>query len=247
MRRAWDAFRLAVAFLTLVPVRVSEQVTTEANLAASRYAYPLVGALIGLLLAALSEGLRALRLSGNGSALALLAAAVLVTGGLHLDGVADLFDGLFLPGGPVRRLAVMRDPHVGSYGTTALVLVLLGKFVALSALPDGRRSLGILGACVAGRCLILVSAGLATYARPEGTGRILVQAMRPVDALLGLLILMAAGYALSGGPGLRAGLGSVTAAGLLTWLARRRLGGITGDVLGAVVEMGEMVYLLSLG
>jgi adenosylcobinamide-GDP ribazoletransferase len=247
MRRAWDAFRLALACLTIVPVRPGESGDEDAHLAASRYAYPLVGALIGLLLAAMSAGLSALHCPQPIAAFLLVAAAVGITGGLHLDGLADLGDGLFLPGGTERRLAVLRDPHVGSFGVIALVLVLGGKFAALGTLSRHGRSLAILGACIIGRSLVLVAAGLSHYARPEGTGKVIIEATRPVDAILGALVVIAMGFVTCGWEGLGAGLAALATTLVATGLAVRRLGGTTGDVLGTVVELGEMVYLVGLG
>ncbi|MBX6311300.1 MAG: adenosylcobinamide-GDP ribazoletransferase, partial [Isosphaeraceae bacterium] len=174
MSRALKALRLALAFLTVLPIPFRDSEIHEADLAASRFAYPVVGVLIGLVLAGLHEGLARGAIAAPLRAFLLLAAGVLLTGGLHLDGLADTCDGLFLWGGPERRLAVMRDPHIGSFGATGLLLVLLGKYAALVSLESGERTLALLGGAVASRSGLLVMAGLAPYARPEGTGRIVV-------------------------------------------------------------------------
>jgi adenosylcobinamide-GDP ribazoletransferase len=172
-----------------------------------------------------------------------LAGAVL-TGGLHLDGLADTCDGLFLGGDAERRLAVMRDPHVGSHGIVALILTLIGKFAALAALSEPRRSLALFGAWTVSRALILVAAGWADYARPEGTGRIVVQATTRHEAVAATaFVLLIASFSASA-RGLVAALAALFLTAGLTWIARRRLGGITGDILGASVELGEMAYLV---
>ena len=112
--------------------------------------------------------------------------------------------------------------------------------------PDSARPRTIHRALTLFSAWFKVSAGLASYARPEGTGRILVAATRPFESALGLLLVLTIGASLSGWPGVRAGLMALGIAFLFTALASRRLGGLTGDVLGAVVEVGEMVYLLNL-
>ncbi len=245
MRRAGNALLLALAFLTILPVRFGSK-TTDADLAASRFFYPFIGGFLGLMLAGTSWGLSQASLSPQVAAFVILALWVILSGGLHLDGLADTFDGLFLWGDAGRRLEVLRDPHVGSYGVTALVLVLLGKLAALETLAETDRSLALLGASIVARCLVLTSAGVSTYARPSGTGRILIDATRPIEAALATGLALAVGAALAGWVGLLASLGALGVAAGLTIVAQRRLGGITGDILGALVELSELAYLLVL-
>ncbi|HEV3164979.1 MAG TPA: adenosylcobinamide-GDP ribazoletransferase [Isosphaeraceae bacterium] len=247
MSRVTRALWLACGLLTIVPVHLADNEVVEADLAASRYAFPVVGLAIGLVLAAMSELL--------GASPPLLAAFVLVavgcllSGGLHLDGLADTADGLFLTGGPEHRLAVMRDPHVGSFGVVAIVLVLLGKLTALASLPSTghARSLAIIAAVAISRTLILVCAGSARYARPEGTGRVVVEATTFPDALGAAVVVVVLGLVLARAPGLVASLVALAVAWGLTRVASKRVGGVTGDTLGALVELGELVILVTLG
>jgi adenosylcobinamide-GDP ribazoletransferase len=243
MRRAARALRLAFAFLTVLPLRSRDGQVTEADLAASRFAYPLVGLAIGLVLAGLSEALARLPAPPLLSAFLLVGTGVAITGGLHLDGLADTADGLFLWGDADRRLAAMRDPRLGSFGAMALTLALLGKFAALASLGGHRRGLALLVAAAAGRTLVLVSAGLARYARREGTGRILVEecTLREAQVAAALVVILGATLA---GPGLAAAALALGLAWGLTRLADRRLGGVTGDTLGALVELGELAFLV---
>lgn len=245
LARAARATKLALAFLTVIPLgRADDAPATEADLVASRFAYPFVGGAVGLVMAALSEALRHVGVSPAVSAFILIAFLAILTGGLHLDGLADTFDGLFLWGGADRRLTVMRDPHIGSHGVSAIVLVLLGKYAVLADLDGSGRSLALLGAVAVSRTLILVSAGLARYARPQGTGRLVIEAATRRDALAATLASLAFTSAVAGWPGLIAGLGALILAFTLTQLAARRLGGITGDILGATVELGELTFLV---
>jgi adenosylcobinamide-GDP ribazoletransferase len=241
------ALQLALAFLTVVPVRTGDVEVAADDLAASRLAYPVIGLGIGLVLAAVSWGLARSGVGPGVSAFVLVAAGTALTGALHLDGLADTADGLFLWGDRARRLAVMRDPNVGSYGVAAVVLVVLGKYAALSGLAGPARGWAVIGAAVVSRSLVLVSAGTAGYARPEGTGRILVEATTLRDAAGAGVLALIAGAVVAGGAGLLAAVLAIGLACGVTGLARARLGGVTGDTLGAVVETGELVVLLTLG
>lgn len=246
-RDAVRALKLAAAFLTVVPVPFAAGEVSDADLARSRYAFPLVGAVIGLALAVLSGALARAGAAPGLSAFLIVAAGAVLTGGLHLDGLADTADGLFLWGDRDRRLAVMRDPHVGSYGLTAVVVVILGKYAVLSGLAGPSRGWAVFGAAVIGRALVLVSAGSAGYARPQGTGRILIEATTFRDATGAALLVLVVGLVVGGGAGLAAGAAALGLAWGLTRLATDRLGGVTGDTLGALVESGEWLVLLTLG
>jgi adenosylcobinamide-GDP ribazoletransferase len=176
----------------------------------------------------------------------LIAAAVALTGALHLDGLADTFDGLFLPGDRERRLAAMRDPHIGTFGVTALVLVLLGKYAAISLLSRHDRSLALIGAVFESRCLLLVSAAVGQYARAEGTGRIFVSSTGRPEATGFVSIALGLSFILLARSGVVAASLALAMALSLSFLAKIRVGGITGDILGAVGELGELAYLVSL-
>jgi adenosylcobinamide-GDP ribazoletransferase len=246
MRRAWAAFRAALAFLTILPVRFTSGAPTPANLADSRFAYPLVGLVLGLILAWLSSGLASLSIAPTLSAFLLVLTPVVMTGALHLDGLSDAADGMWLRGGFERRLAAMRDPQAGPFGVTAIVLVLLGKYTALLALaPHPQRALAVLIAAITGRCAIIVAAGSARYARPEGTGRILVDACHRRDALCASAVALLIGAACGRLGGLLAVAAALIATISLVALARQQLRGVTGDVLGAVVEVSELAVLFT--
>jgi adenosylcobinamide-GDP ribazoletransferase len=246
LRRAFQLFQLALSFLTVLPAKLGTREFTESDIAASRWYYPAVGGLIGLLLTGMNEIGMALNWYGPLASFLLLAVWVLVTGGLHLDGLADTADGLFLAGGAERRLAVMRDPHLGSFGVIAIILVLLGKYVTLAGVAGHARSVAVAGAAFVGRSLILVSAGSAGYARPDGTGKVLVEGTHRGDCVAAVILICVAGLLLSGWVGLSACLIALMICWSLTTVAARRVGGITGDVLGAVVELGELGYLFVL-
>jgi adenosylcobinamide-GDP ribazoletransferase len=246
MKRVARALALAFACLTILPLRFRDGAVGEAEIADSRYAYPIVGLVLGLILAALSAILARWSIPPLLTAFWLTTAGAILTGGLHLDGLADTADGLFLGGGSERRLAAMRDPHLGSFGAIALVLVLVGKFAALASLTGSRRQAALLLALTLSRTLLLVAAGSAQYARSEGTGRILIQASTPRDAIGASVLALGLGIIIAGIPGLLAATCLMVLAWILVRLASLRLGGITGDLLGALVELGELAVLMVL-
>jgi adenosylcobinamide-GDP ribazoletransferase len=244
------SFLVALAFLTIVPVRFRTQ-PDAADVARSRFWYPLVGALLG---AALGGWTGLLTLWGRPpllSAFLVLLAWVVLTGALHLDGFCDLCDGLFGGRTPEDRLRILKDPHLGTFGRAGGVLLLLGKFVLLAEVvrwPE--RGPWVVGGSVAvARCLALCVAAVARYPRPEGTGKALIDAARPWEAALfagvavGIGVLVALQIDLPGGWVWC--LPPLVGVFALAWVCRRRLGGVTGDCLGAAIEMAELLFLLA--
>jgi adenosylcobinamide-GDP ribazoletransferase len=241
------ALRLAFAFLTVIPVRFDDGAPTEQELAASRYGFPCVGLVIGLLMAALSDLLVFARVEPWPAAALLLVALALISGVLHLDGLADSCDGLFMPrANAQRRLDVMRDPHVGSFGATGIALLLIAKHSALVSLSGSGRTLGVFAAVAVSRTLVLVAAGLAESARSDGTGRVFIQATTERDAVGSALLACVLGAGIVGLRGFLAAVAAFAVTFALTRFSQSRLEGVTGDILGAAVELSETTFLLAL-
>ncbi|MGF1506214.1 MAG: adenosylcobinamide-GDP ribazoletransferase [Anaerolineae bacterium] len=206
--------------------------------------FPLVGLVIGALLA----GVSLLPVPDGGvHAFLLLAMRILLTGGLHLDGLADSCDGLFASVPVERRLAIMKDPRAGSWAVIGLVVLLLGKWSALRALPAAPATL--LVTPVAARWAMVVAVAAFPYARQKGTGGLFRQGFGPGQVLgaTGLTALILGGLAAVTGSWLPL---LTAAAALLTvflfggWAARRLGGCLTGDTYGAVCEITETVCLM---
>lgn len=225
---------VAITFLTRLPM---PQVAADAQdfAAAIRY-YPAVGLIVGA--GVWAAALAGARIDPWTGALAALAAWVAITGALHLDGLADVADGLGAAHGNRERLmAVMADPHVGSFGVVAIGLQLVGKLVLLHALIP------------VGWALLLVPAiariGPLWWARTlpplkPGLGASVARAVRRRN-IAGWAALAAGAAVLA--PAMAAG--AVLIAGFGAW-CRRRLGGISGDAHGAGIELCETGLLLAL-
>ncbi len=235
-------FPLALTFLTVIPWPGASLAGPQ-DLARSMFWFPWVGAILGLIYIAAWTGMELL-LPGVAAAAILVALSVLLTAGLHLDGLADTFDGLGGGGSPEARLRIMKDSRLGTFGAVSLVIVLLLKFAFLLSLAGRGTTGAVFLFPVVSRWGMVLLAYLSPYARPEGG---LGQAMTMgVDREV-LAGATAGALALSF---LALGLGGVIllagAAGFI-WLASRyfqpKLGGVTGDVLGAANELLEVLVL----
>lgn len=239
--------RDAVVLLTRVPLR------GDPGPPASACAwFPVVGAVLGLTVAGVLLGTAQVLPVGI-AALVAVAAEVLLTGALHLDGLADSADGS-AGRDPEARLRIMRDHAVGVYGTTAVVVDLGLRtlaLAALAALPAAEAAALVVVAWTLSRTALLAPALLLPYARREGTAGAVVRELgaRHVAAAAGLAVALLAGAVLAGADaGATAAAllaAAVAAAGTTAW-ARRHLGGATGDVLGAAAELSGLFALLTL-
>ena len=237
---------LAIQFLTQIPVRL-KQTYGEREVGASLLYYPLVGLLLGALLAGLNSLLHGVPVLLH--AALLLAAWVVMTGALHLDGLADMADGF--GGGWTRErvLEIMKDSHIGAFGVITLCLTLAVKVAAVAYLC-GSGDIGFLVLVpLFSRLLVVLQAVVNPYARPEGgtAGRLVVEASWK-HLLVSLLwtgaLLAAFGFipwkvvAIVLGTGL-----AVTV--YIAVVGRRRIGGVTGDLLGATVELSETLMFVA--
>jgi adenosylcobinamide-GDP ribazoletransferase len=233
----------ALAFLTIAPL--GRFALSERDVALGVVAFPLVGALVG-------TGVALVGLALDDVLTAFLAAAVAVafeaglTGGIHLDGLADTADGL---GARTREraLAVMREGSIGAFGASALALDLLLKTGAVAALlAEEDAVLALASAYALGRAAPLALAWALPSARPaDGSGRILTE-LSPSFLLIGGLVLagVLAG-ALAGFLALALVGGALVATLVVGAVATWRLGGTTGDVLGASIELATTGSLLA--
>lgn len=234
---------LALTFLTKLPWPWRGP-ADETALARSMFWFPWVGAVLGLIFWGAWAGLQRI-LPVPAAASLLLALTVLATGGLHLDGLADTTDGLGGGHTPADALRIMKDSRVGAFGVISLVLALVLKFSLFLSLPTKAGGTAVLLLYpVISRWSMVLLAYLSPYARAEGglgqamtlgvSPRVLGGASLSAGALA-LLILGAPGLVLFG------------AAATLVWLGsryfQRRLGGITGDLLGATNEVVEVLVL----
>lgn len=241
-REELGLFLAAAGFLTRLPL--PEGPWEADRLArASRY-FPAAGALVGLA-GGVVWWLAGLALPPALAAGLALAAMLALTGALHEDGLADCADGLGGGRGRDEALAIMRDSRTGSYGVLALVLSVGLRWAALAALAPAAGVLALVLAGGIGRAMMVPATALARYARAEGTGALVARGAGPVEVLvaLGSALLLAL---IGGWAGLLAlMLTALVTAAFLGWMVRR-VGGYTGDGLGAIAQLGEITVMLTL-
>jgi adenosylcobinamide-GDP ribazoletransferase len=257
LRRVASPVALAVAFLTILPVRVR-----SIDLGAAAAWFPAVGALIGALAGGVRAGADPLFGSAAATVLAIVA-LVAVTGALHQDGLADTADGLGVRGDRDRRLAAMRDSATGAFGVLALIGWALLLLAALTPLTQVEALAALIAAGALSRWAALVHAAATPPARPDGLGagfRVGAGALGFASASAVVIAVAAAALGEPAGSGFADRLGSAHALGaaavalaaafavalLSAWAARRAIGGRTGDTIGATVAVAEVAVALAL-
>ena len=249
MRRAREelaVFLLAVQFLTRFPVTLPDLFTEARFIASTRY-YPLVGLLVGAV-AGVAFWLSHLVFPVMLAVVLATVASLLATGAFHEDGFADACDGL--GGGATREqtLEIMRDSRLGTYGAAGLGLMLAAKVLALAAAPAALIPWLLAAAHAASRASAVLAAAGGGYVRDAGTAKPVAAGVAPGSLALALFT----GFAAVGGlwfvtsPSVMlAGLAGLAAGHLaMRGLYERRLGGYTGDCLGAVQQTSELgLYL----
>jgi adenosylcobinamide-GDP ribazoletransferase len=243
-RGPFDEFAIATAVLTRLPVGVA--LPGEGAIAASGWAFPLVGAGIGALAALAFLLAELLGCASAPAALIAVGAGLAVTGAFHEDGLADTADGF--GGGKSRdeKLRIMRDSRHGSFGVVALVLSIALRAAALGTIGEPiRAGLALVAAHAASRGALPLLMRIMAPARADGLGAMAGRPSRTV-AIVAAALGAAIGLALLGPrTGAIALLLSGAALALAAMLARHQIGGYTGDVLGFFQQIGEIVMLLA--
>jgi adenosylcobinamide-GDP ribazoletransferase len=233
-------FLAAMRFLTVIPFPVNWG-TDESSLVGSTVFFPVVGLLIGLVAAGIAAC--AARWLPGGLAAALVIVALLaVSGGLHMDGLSDTADGLLSARPRERALEIMRDSHVGAMGVIAVVSALMLKFAAMASLPAAELWRTALLMPIAGRAALVVTIALLPYARPEGgLAAPFYRRRSMLAAVWAEVFLFVAAWLVLDVAGLVAACASLAAVLIFSVYTYRRIGGATGDTLGAACEIAELV------
>ncbi len=235
-----NGLRTAIGFLTRVPITTPDEVV----LARAAPWFPFVGLLIGLAQGLILLGLRTV-IPPLPAAVLTVAAATMITGAFHHDGLADMADAFGGGWDVEQRMAILKDSRLGTYGTTALVLALATEISALAVLDPEAG----LRAVVAAHCLSRAIAVIVMVRAPlagDGLGAAYAADLRPGPAALaacfGLVVTV---VAFAGGwLAIPAVVAAIVAAAAVVGLARAKIGGVTGDVLGAVQQVSALAVLM---
>lgn len=231
----------AVRFLTVLPIpwRTEERLV---DVARSASLFPLVG----LFVATVAWGVGWLLSFAFGptvSRIGTLVAWVVFTGGLHLDGLADTADGVFGGRSAQQRLTIMRDSRIGSFGVLSIVLVLALKGAVLVEMPAAVLAAALLSAAVTARLAQVLLIAAFAAARPDGLGVFFKQHLRGIDVAVSSVLTAAIVWIAGGLPAMVVAAGAVGLGFLAAVWFAKRLGGLTGDVYGAVSEIIELLVL----
>ena len=245
--RSWLAdLKIGLIFMTRLPLRHKGEITGAALARATR-ANPLVGAIIGGLGGLVFWAASGLGLTPLLAALLTLAATLLLTGALHEDGLADVADGFGGGWDRQRKLDIMRDSRIGTYGGAALFLTLGLRAAALAALADPALvAAALVGAHGSARGFLPLVMIATPLARAEGLAAYAETPEKSAAYTAGALALVLSVICLGLGPGVLACLIAALAVWALRAIARRQVGGYTGDVLGAMEQLSEIAFLLTI-
>ena len=231
----------ALSLLTIFPAGITAK-PEPGDTGRAAFWFPLIGVLIGFI-TVVGWGVFKLLVPLIPAYVLTVILWVILTGALHLDGLADCCDGLLCAASPEKRLKIMADPHIGTFGVVGLILALGLKFSALYSIsPTSTFFILIFAACFS-RWLILIGAKLP-LARKEGMAADMAAGLAnrsiAAAAIVPLVLMLAGGWQVA----VSAIVATAAAAGIYA-LARKRIGGVTGDVLGLTIEVSEIVILLT--
>ena len=232
----------ALGLLTRLPIVVDGERAMERG-AAAAWAYPLVGVVVGVILAAATACMSWAGVPSGVAAGLVLAGSVVMTGAMHEDGLADSADGLWGGWDKARRLEIMKDSHIGVYGVCAIALSLLIRWLALVVIISvGAYWVAFITAGALSRANMVVLMSALPNARDGGLSK---NVGRPTGATVWLAVGIAAGFTLlCGYPW--AIVVTVVAGLVCAGIARAKIGGQTGDILGATQQISEMAVLIAI-
>lgn len=244
LRARLAELQIAVMLLTRLPAGRSGG--DAPAMAATVWAWPLVGALVGGIAGAVYYAGWLLGLPPLVAALLGISALALATGAMHEDGLADLADGFGGGGDKDRKLEIMRDSRIGTYGVLALILSVALRASLIAALPDpGLAVAGLVAMAMASRAGMGLWLWMLPPARDNGLGRS-AGGVSVLALAIALVLGQAGGFILASVLWLPIGAAVLAGGGFIALLAKRQIGGQTGDVLGASQQIGEIAGLLAL-
>lgn len=235
-------FVSALQFLTTIRL-VDEEPCTNEQFAGSMIYFPLIGLIIGGVLALVAYA-ASLRLPAGLVAAILLAAEIMLTGGLHLDGYMDTMDGLFSGRSRERILEIMKDSRVGSHAVIALMGLFFLKYALFQQVVQIKGWPVLVLMPALGRMGMGLGAALFPYARPEGMGKGFAEYFTRQRLLITVVYCGVAAWGLLRLQGIVLSLAIIVWAWIFSRFVQGRIGGLTGDVYGALSELSEVVVLL---
>ncbi|MBI5555290.1 MAG: adenosylcobinamide-GDP ribazoletransferase [Elusimicrobia bacterium] len=239
------SFFLALQFLTIIPLKLEK--FKEQDLAESSKYFPLVGLLLGLILAGAHRLLLLLNFDPFSINISVVVLLVALTGALHLDGLADTTDAFLSRKNKDEMLQIMRDPHIGVMGTLSLLCIILLKIAFFSSIDAALKTTALLLMCSTSRWTLVLSMFLSSYARHEGKAKVFMQGMNLKIFIIATIFTLAICVLIYQLKGFIILLVIALLAFWVNSFLNSKIDGVSGDTLGAVNELMELAILFSLG
>jgi adenosylcobinamide-GDP ribazoletransferase len=238
---------IAMQFLTPIPLKI--RVVEPKDLGRSMRWFPLVGFMIGLFLFFIKGICLSLGFSVWVTATLLLLALVITSGGLHLDGLSDMCDGFYAGKTKEEIVKIMRDPHIGIMGIIGVIFILLMKWSVFVSLPLQREyhaDIPLILMPLISRWAMVIAASVGSYAHVavDGIGKPFIENVKYKEVIIATVITAGISIFVAKIIGCILIIASLITVLLIVGIARRKLGGITGDIFGAINEISETVVLL---
>lgn len=233
-------FLVALSFLTRIPVRHKH----EPQVGSAAPWFPFVGIVVGAIVGGVAWGVSNLTTPLVGAAVGVLC-GVLITGAFHEDGLADIADAFVGGWTTEQRLKILKDPLHGSYGVAALCGSIVLRVCALSAIPPREMFVTAITAHCLARAGALALMLTTALARHEGLGSDYVKSLRISSAVISLIVSLALVIALTGVWAVAAVGATIVGAVTIRFWSKKKIGGITGDVLGAAEQVSEALILVT--
>jgi len=238
-------FLLALQFLTIIPI--GTRLSIDRNKLHQAVAYfPLVGFLLGLILVGVNNLLVFIQLEQFLINTILVILLIILTGGLHLDGLADTFDAFLSRKSKSEMLKIMRDSHIGTMGVLSLVSIILIKLSLLCSLSLAVKNVSLILMCLLSRYSLVLSMFSFPYAREQGKAKTFIEGMNFKIFSLATIITLFCVIILWQLKGLLPFILVVIFVFLTGRFITKKIGGITGDILGAINELVEIFVLLNI-
>lgn len=236
------SFLLAVQFLTAVPIKIKQ--IRDADLPASLIYFPVIGLLLGSILVGLDSFFAILNFGQLSINIILVVALVILTSGLHLDGLSDTFDALLSRKDKEEMLKIMKDSRIGVMGALSILCVLLLKISFLSGINTTLKHTALFLMCIIGRWSLIFSLYLFPYARNDGTAKKYFEGINGKIFISGTILALIFVFLIGHFKGLLIFFTTAVCIYLVNKSISKKIGGITGDSLGAVNELSEALALL---
>lgn len=234
-------FLIALQFLTILPIRIKSKINEE-DFGRSLFYFPLVGILLGLTLAAVALFLRFLPDLVVGACVLII--SIVLTGGLHLDGFADTCDGFLSRQSQEEILRIMHDSHIGVMATVGIVTLLLLKFTLIVNIPPDFLGKSLILMATFSRWSQGLACLMSKYVRSDGKAKFFIEYVNYKDIIIGGLFMLALFLLMLKLKGIFIFALSFLSLLLFIHYVKRRIGGMTGDTIGATNEIAEVLILL---